>query len=396
MTPTMRFLPTSYAVRNLGRSRLRLMLSVLGSGMVVLLVLAAGGFVRGMTASLRSAGDSRNVLIVGIGSEESLERSEIPASTASLLDATVPGLKSVFGVGFVSPEVHVQLPVRAGVDSPEGRLILVRGVTPAALLVHGQSQIVDGRWPRPGHDEILAGRLAHTKLGIPVAALAVGSVVQIEGRNWTVAGRLAAPQSVIDAEIWMPLADLKQATKRETDSCIVATLGDGPSAAELADVRAFCRQRLDLEITAMTESSYYSKLAAFFAPVQTVAWITAGLIGLGGVFGGLNTMYAAFASRVSELGMLQCLGYRRGSIVVSMIQESCLATAAGAVLASAAGLFLLDGLAVQFSMGAFGLRIDAPALLVGLGAGLMLGLLGALPPAYRCLRLPISESLRSI
>ena len=392
----MRLLPTSYAVRNLGRSRLRLLLSVLGSGMVVLLVLAAGGFVRGMTASLRSAGDTRNVLIVGIGSEESLERSEIPASTASLLDATVPGLKSAFGVGFVSPEVHVQLPVRTGVDSPEGRLILVRGVTPAALLVHGQSQIVDGRWPRPGHDEILAGRLAHTKLGIPAAALAVGSVVQIEGRNWTVAGRLAAPQSVIDAEIWMPLADLKQATKRETDSCIVATLGDGPGAAELADVRAFCRQRLDLEITAMTESSYYSKLAAFFAPVQTVAWITAGLIGLGGVFGGLNTMYAAFASRVRELGMLQCLGYRRSSIAISMIQESCLATAAGAVLASAAGLFLLDGLAVQFSMGAFGLRIDPPALLVGLGAGLLLGLLGALPPAYRCLRLPIPESLKSI
>ena len=396
----MRLLPSSYAVRNLGRSGVRLALSVFGSAMVVLLVLAAGGFVRGMTASLRSAGDARNVLIVGIGSEESLERSEIPASTASLLDAAVPGLRSAFGVTFVSPEVHVQLQVRAGgaagMGSPEGRLILVRGVTPNALLVHGQSQIVEGRWARAGHDEILAGRLAHTKLGVPAGALSVGSVVRIEGRDWTVAGRLAAPQSVIDAEIWMPLADLKQATKRETDSCVVATLGDATGAAELADVRAFCRQRLDLEITAMTEASYYSKLAAFFAPVRTVALITAGLIGLGGVFGGLNTMYAAFASRVRELGMLQCLGYRRGAIVVSMVQESCLATAAGAVLASAVGLFLLDGLAVQFSMGAFGLRIDAPALLAGLSAGLLLGLLGALPPAYRCLRLPIPESLKSI
>jgi hypothetical protein len=79
-----------------------------------------------------------------------------------------------------------------------------------------------------------------------------------------------------------------------------------------------------------------------------------------------------------------------------MVQESCLATASGAILASAAGLFLLDGLAVQFSMGAFGLRIDAPALLAGLGAGLLLGLVGALPPAVRCLRVPIPESLKSI
>src|SRR5438045_6547031 len=110
----MRFLPSSYAVRNLGRSGLRLALSVLGSALVVLLALASAGFVRGMTASLRGTGDTCNVLIVGIGSEESLERSEIPASTASLLSATVPGLRSVFGAEFISPEVHVQLPVKAG------------------------------------------------------------------------------------------------------------------------------------------------------------------------------------------------------------------------------------------------------------------------------------------
>ncbi len=388
----MRLLPSTYASRNLGRSPLRLGLSVLGSAMVVLLVLAAGGFVRGMSASLHSSADPRNVMIVGIGSEESLERSEIPASTASLLAATVPGLRSDLGVTFTSSEVHVQLPVRAGEDAPANRLILVRGVTPTALLVHTQTQILEGRWPQPGHDEILAGRLAHTRLGVAPSALAVGAKVQIEGRVWTIAGRLAAPNSIMDSEIWMPLTDLKQATKRTTDSCVVATLGD----AELPDVRTFCRQRLDLEITALSESAYYSKLAAFFGPVRAVAWITAGLIALGGVFGGLNIMYAAFASRTRELGMLQCLGYRRAAIVVSMMQESCLATATGALLAVALALVFLDGLAVQFSMGAFGLRIDPSVLVLGLAAGLLLGLIGAVPPAIRCLRLPITESLKSV
>ncbi len=392
----MRRLPLDYAVRNLGRSLLRLALSVLGSVLVVLLVVAAGGFVRGMTAALRHAGDERNIVVMGVGSEESFERSEIPGATASLLNATVPGLRSRMGVVFVSPEVHVQLPIGMSEGADAGRLILVRGVTPAAMLVHGQVQIIDGRLPQPGRDEILAGRLAHTKLGLPVAAFAVGSKVRIEGRDWTVAGRLAAPQSVIDGEIWMPLQDLKQLTKRETDSCVVATLGDGPGAAELADVQAFCRQRLDLEITAMTESSYYSRLSAFFAPIRAVTWITAGLIAMSGLFGGLNTMYAAFASRVRELGMLQCLGYRRGAIVLSLVQESCLTMIAGALLACGAALVFLDGLAVQFSIGAFGLRIDAPVLLMGMGAGLALGLIGALPPAFGCLRLPIPESLKSI
>ena len=81
----MRLLPFDYAVRNLGRSRLRLALSVLGSALVVLLVIAAGGFVRGMDRALRATGDEQNVLVMGIGSEESVERSEISAATASLI-----------------------------------------------------------------------------------------------------------------------------------------------------------------------------------------------------------------------------------------------------------------------------------------------------------------------
>jgi putative ABC transport system permease protein len=378
---------------------------VLGSALVVLLVLGAGGFVSGMTESLRHAGDERNVLVMGIGSEESFERSEIPASTASLLSASVPGLESRAGVPFVSPEVHVQLPV-SPVDAGKGEgtkesgskpgvLVLVRGVTPAAVLVHSQVQLVDGRLPEAGRDEVLVGMLAHLKMGVGPEALAVGQKLNIEGREWTISGRLAAPHSVIEAEVWMPLTDLKQVTKRETDACVVATLGSGPGAAELGDVQAFCRQRLDLEITAMSESAYYGRLAAFFAPIRAVTWVTAGLIGLGGLLGGLNTMYAAFASRVRELGMLRCLGFRRAAIVVSLVQESCVAAAAGAVIAAAAALWLLDGVAVQFSMGAFGLKIDAPVLVIGLAAGLVLGIVGALPPAVRCLKLPIPESLKA-
>ena len=63
------------------------------------------------------------------------------------------------------------------------------------------------------------------------------------------------------------------------------------------------------------------------------------------------------------------------------MQESVLATAAGALLAAAAGLLLLDGLTVRFSMGVFGLVIDSSVLLLALAAGLFLGVVGALPPA---------------
>jgi hypothetical protein len=62
---------------------------------------------------------------------------------------------------------------------------------------------------------------------------------------------------------------------------------------------------------------------------------------------------------------------------------------------AAIGLLLLDGLAIRFSMGAFAITVDAPVMLVGLAGGLLVGLVGAIPPAARCLQLPITEALKA-
>lgn len=387
-----RTLPFEYCVRNLGRSRLRLALSIGGAAVVVLLVLAAAGFVRGMNRGLSASGGEANVVLLGAGSEDSIERSEIQSGIAETVAASIDGIRSRFGVDYVSTEVHLQIPLAVTADSPANTLVLVRGVTPAALLVHSNVQIIEGRFPRAGGDELMLGRLAEAKMGLPRAALHLGSSLLIDQRPWKIVGRFAAPGSVMESEVWAPLTDLKIATKRETDSCIVLTL----ESAEFEDIDAFAKQRLDLELAALPESAYYARLQRFFAPVRAVAWTTALLIGLGGLFGGLNTMYAAFASRVRELGMLQCLGFRRAAVIISLVQESVLATACGALLACLLGLILLDGLAVRFSMGTFILSMDAPVLALGLAAGLGLGLVGALPPAWRSLRLPIPESLKAL
>jgi ABC-type antimicrobial peptide transport system permease subunit len=227
---------------------------------------------------------------------------------------------------------------------------------------------------------------------VPPERLGVGQSVFFDERTWTVAGRFEAPGSVMESEVWCPLTDLQIAARRDNLSCVVLTLDD---AAGFDDVDAFTRQRLDLELVAMRETDYYAKLAAFFGPIRAMVWATAVLIASGGVLGGLNTMYAAFASRVREVGALQAMGFARRAIVVSLVQESLVASAAGALLAAGLGLLLLDGLTVQFSAGVFGLVVDAPVLATGLAGGLLLGLVGALPPALRCLRLPITDALKS-
>lgn len=389
----MRQLPFHYAFRNLGRSGVRLAASLIGSTLVVLLVLASGGFVRGMQRTLiQDTSLHDNIMILGTGSEEGVERSQIDASIDGIAAASIPGLKERAGVIYASPEIHAALPVRESADSTEDLAAVMRGVRPIALLVHPEVEIVEGRAPRGGRDELMVGSLAATRLGLPSARVAVGQTLHFDDRDWTIVGRFNAPTTVMDAEIWLPLTDLQIATNRESSySCVVVT----PETATFADADLFAKSRLDLEITAIRESDYYASIAAFYAPIRAMVIVTAVLIASGGILGGLNTMYAAFAARVREVGMLQSLGFNRLAIVANLTEESVFAAACGTLIGATLGLLLLNGLAVRFSMGAFALTIDAPVLLTGIVGGLAVGFIGAIPPAIRCLRLPIPEALKS-
>ncbi len=389
----MRQLPFEYAYRNLGRSPARLFASLLGSALVVLLVLAAAGFVRGMQLTLTQQDTlHENVIILGAGSEESVERSQIHAGVESIAAASIAGLRDEAGVTFVSPEIHTALPVWESADDDAVHHAILRGVRPVALLVHSEVEVVVGRPPRSGFDELMVGALAATRLGLPDESLAVGKTLYFDNRDWTIVGRFRAPNTVMDAEIWVPLTDLQIATKRESSlSCVVVAL----DTATDVDVDIFVKSRLDLEIIAISERDYYRSIAAFYRPIRIMILATAVLIALGALLGGLNTMYAAFAARVREVGMLQTLGFTRLAIVVNLSEESIFTAACGTIIGAAAGLLLLDGLAIRFSMGAFAITVDAPVMLLGLAGGLLVGLVGAIPPAARCLQLPITESLKT-
>lgn len=395
----MTFLPWDYGVRNLGRSKWRLALSVGSAFLVSLLMLVAAGFVRGMTRSLASSGAPDNVILIAKGSEESIERSEFSMEAATAA-STIGGLRVTDGQAWLSPEIYVQglfwpgEQERGSADDQgkdECRAVL-RGVTPAAYLVHGGLRLVEGRVPEPGRDEWMVGDKVAAASGAREADLSVGRKLRHAGRIWTIVGRFEAPGSVFAGEIWVPMQDMLVATKRATLSSVTMTFARPESKIS---AKIFASERNDLEVAAIGETAYYGKVAAFFAPVRLMVWVTALLIVSGGFFGGINTTYAAFASRVREFSALQAIGFSRLSIFVSLLQESVIAAACGGLLACVLGLLLLDGLSVRFSGSAFGLLLDAPAVAMGLLAALALGLAGAVPPAIRCLRLPIATALRS-
>ena len=391
----MRKLPFEYAVRNLGRTPSRLFMSVGGSALVVLLVIASSGFVSGMQTALRTSGSPNNVILLGAGSAESVERSEIPMRTAAIAAASIPGIKTKAGVEAISPEIYLAMPIwQAELDQTETSardLAVVRGITAGAFLVHDDVRITVGRMPRSGMNEIAIGRLAAEVLGFSPPESVLGEEFLFDNIPFTAVAILEAEGAVAEGEIWMPLTDLQIVAQRDSLSSVVLSL----TSENIAAVEAFAVRRLDLEVIAQRETEYYATLSSFYQPIRVMVLVTALLVAAGGVIGGLNTVYAAFASRVREIGALQTLGYSRLAIVRSLIEESILASAIGALIAAGIAMALVDGVVVRFSMGVFGIAITPTVLAIGLGSGIGLGIIGAIVPAIRCLRLPIPEALRS-
>ncbi len=381
-------LPFQYAIRNLIRDPIRFAQKVAGSCLVVILVLAAGAFNQGMDQLLRSSGAQENVIFLGAGSEESVERSEVHMQAEQQIAAGVRKIRQRMNVLSVSGEVHYM--GMLSFDGGKSKQALLRGVTVQALEVHDEVRLIEGRFP--GSGEVMIGRLTHVTLGMNAEDLTIGSVINFESERFEIVGVFDAPGTVLESEVWFKRSDLMTLTQRESLSCVVIKMD---SKEEFKHADLFAKQRLDLELTAVRESDYYAQLSSFYAPIRWMTWLTALLIAAGAVFGGFNMLYAAFASRIKELAALQTIGFSRTAIFLSLVQESLLTTLIGTFLAVALSVLLLEGNTIYFSIGTFSLTFDPRLLLIGLLTGLGLGTIGAIPPSIRCLATSLPKALRS-
>ncbi|MDB2496066.1 ABC transporter permease [Verrucomicrobiales bacterium] len=380
-------LPFAYAVRNLFRDPARLLQTVGGAALVVFLLMTAAALNQGMNEVLSASGSPKNVILMGKGSEESIERSEVHLEAESIAATAIRGLQESLGQPAVSGEITYQAPLVT--DSGHKEQGLLRGVTEKALLVHPKVRLEEGRFPGPG--EVMVGILAHRKLGVIPEEVGLGKPVFFEDAEMTISGIFSAPGTVLESEVWFDRNDLAILTQRDSLSAVLVRL-DG---AEFEDVEVFTLQRNDLELAAVREDHYYEKLGAFYGPIRTMTWLTAVMVAAGAFFGGLNTLYAAFASRIRELATLQSIGFRRRSIFLSLVQESLLATLTGTLLALVLALLVVDGMSVPFSIGTFRLTLTPTVILVGLSVGAALGTVGILPPAWRTLSPALPKALRS-
>jgi putative ABC transport system permease protein len=385
-------LPLYYNVRNV---RVRWQVTLLAIGGIALVVAAFAVLMsmsEGFKAALRATGRTDNAMIVQRGSGSELTSGVgIEARNQIIVDQRVA--RGADGQPMASPEwvVVIGLPKK---QSLEPINVTLRAVTPRAFQVRGDINLVEGRSFTPGLDEVIVGR----KLLERIEGLGLGQPVKYQRKQFQIVGIFEAGGNAFESEIWGDFDVLGAVFQRGAGSnSLVVRLKDPKDIPSLDN---WIRAQPNLQLQAVEERKYYEDQAGPLAAIlRTLAGFVAAIMGIGAVFGAMNTMYAIVAARTREIGTLRALGFSRRSILGAFLIESVfLALIGGAVGCLLAlpmnGYSTGTGQTQSFSELAFAFRITPQVMTVCMVFAGVMGIVGGLLPAFRGARLPITTALR--
>jgi putative ABC transport system permease protein len=384
-------LPLSYNVRNVRNRWQVTLLAVSGIALVVAVFTVLMSMSEGFAIALRATGRPGNAMIVQRGSASELT-SWIPLEQKNLIVVRDEIARAGDGKPLASPEdvVVTMKPKKDG----EPTNITVRGVSPRAFEVRGGIQVVKGRNFTPGLYEVIAG----DKIADRVQGLDIGSKVKLQKREWEVVGTFSSQGGAFESEIWGDAEVMGPEFGRGGgNNAMSVRLKDG---ADVASLDRWIRSNPQMQLQAVSERKYYDDQAGPLARIlRQLATFVAFIMGVGAVFGAMNTMYAIVAARTREIGTLRALGFSRRAILFSFVVESVtLALAGGAIGCLLAfpmnGYSTGTGQTQSFSEIAFAFRITPEIVTIALVFAVVMGVIGGLLPALRAARLPITSALR--
>jgi len=385
-------IPLAYNLRNLVVRKTTTLMTALGIGLTVAVLLAVLSMVNGLRATLTTSGDPLHILVLRKGSSSELV-SNFPRATYQDLKFKQGIATGSDGQPMASLELVTVINL-ASVDNPNGSNVTVRGLPPVGVALRPNVKISEGRWYRPGQFELVTGKLIARRY--PGAR--IGKKIHLGRSDWTIVGVLDAGRGEQNSEIWGDLNQMGADLNRiEVLSSALIQATDPVAAAALTE-NINNDQRL--EMTAMSEKEYYDQQTQQGAPIEFTGIFVAVIMAIGSSFAAMNTMYAAVARRAREIGTLRVLGFSRGSILLSFFVEAVLLSTLGGLL----GCLLvlpLNGLttgvgSANFSELAFDFRVTPQIMLTGIAFAVILGAVGGLFPARMASKKEILTALREV
>ncbi len=383
-------IPFSYSLRNLFTRRLTTFLTASGMALVVFVFAAVLMLAEGLQKTLVETGSYENVVAIrkAAGSEV---QSGVDRLQASIIETQPEIAIGADGKRLIAKELVVlfALPKR-GTDKPSN--IVIRGIEEHSMNLRPQVKLVEGRMPRLGSSEIIAG----SSIAKRFQGGGFGETLRFAMRDWTVVGVFDAGNTSFNSEIWGDVDQFMQAFRRPAYSSVIFRMRE-PSELEKVKSRIENDPRLTQE--AMREPEYYRKQSEMMAKFLRILGLTLTIIfSLGAIIGAMITMYSAVANRVFEIGTMRALGFQRRSILAAFLIESLIlgfiGGAVGLFFASFLQLFTVSTLNFQtFSELAFTFSLTFKIIYQALAFSLIMGLIGGVLPAIRASRMNIVEAL---
>jgi len=385
-------IPIKYNIGNLRSRKFSTVMTVLGIGIVIAVMVAMMALYTGVQQALVSSGSKENLMVLREGAQAE-STSWVTREKYRLIRA-LPGIaRGSDGAPLTSPELVVifKLP---RFDNPTGSNVNVRGVTKAAFDLRPYIHLVDGRMFSTGKNEVIVSERMRKRF----VNTNIGDSFRFGTQNWTVVGVFDAGNTSFDSEIWTDVEILGLAQKRPEYSSVLLRPVDSAAFRSIGDA---IQTDTRLKLQTKSEYKYYEEQTNGLLGIKILVTIVAFFMVLGAMLGAMNTMFSAVASRKRELATMRALGFKRRHILLSVVIESIFISG----LAGIVGVLLampVNGIAtgtanfVTFSEVAFNFTISPEVALFAVVWSVLAGVVGGLLPAISAARLPITRALREI
>ena len=384
----------SMNLKTIGQRRGASLATVFGVAGVVAVFVGVLSIGEGFRASMKAGGREDVAMVMRSGNDSEM-MSGLKRDSTDIIKLAPGVLRDAAGpVASAELFVVVDIPKRS---TNTGANVPLRGVQAKALDVRSSLKIVEGRMFEAGRNEVIVGRAAQHEF----KGLEVGTTNRWGQNSWTVVGVFEDGGSVVESEIWTDAAVLQPAYNRgDFFQSVRAKLVSKDDFQTFKD--AITKDpRLDVQVE--RETDYFAGQSKALAQIVTgLGTIIALMMGFGAVFGALNTMYSAVASRTREIATLRAIGFQSAPVVVSVLAESLVLSLAGGLLGAIAAYFAFDGFQAatlnwqSFSQVAFQFAVTPKLLVVGVAYAMIMGLIGGLFPAIRAARMPVTAALREL
>ena len=386
-------IPFSYSFRNLWTRRLTTILTASGMALVVFVFASILMLAEGLQKTLVESGSYDNVVVIRKASSTEVQ-SGIERLQTSIVETQPEVAAGSDGKPILAKEIVVLINlVKRGTNKPAQ--VVIRGIGENSLPLRPQVKLVQGRMPRPGSSEIIAGQSIAKRF----KGGGIGETLRFGMRDWTVVGIFDAGNTSFASEIWGDVEQLMPAFRRPVYSSVIFKLRD-PSEFEKVKTRIESDPRLTLE--ARRETRYYADQSEMMAKFLRILGVSlTAIFSLGAIIGAMITMYAAVANRTGEIGTLRSLGFQGRNILLAFLMESLLlgfvGGCVGLFFASFLQLFTISTINFQtFSELAFSFTLTFEVIYKSIIFSQIMGFVGGVLPAVRAARMNIVESLRTV